>query len=1168
MGFLGVYKAIYDYAPQSEGELSISEGDILYVLEKSEDDDWWKAKKKASADDEDEPVGLVPNNYVEEAQPVGQARALYEYTRQTDEELSFPEDAQLQVFDTSDPDWILVGFESDYGFVPANYIEAAVAASATGPKVEPEVESQPEPEPEPEPVVVPKPPSLPVRPPAPVESDVPQSPPLPDRRSSVRSTATPAAPAGPAAALAGVMAGRGSSTRTQTPPPVTVPPRQQYLSEESDGEPSPALPARPLSQSTSTISHDHHSAPAPHPQRSSSRRDYEDESHQSQSSRIAPGGFHMYNINEMVSVMGKKKKMPTTLGVNLKTGVILIAPEHAQDGPTQEWTADKMTHYSREGKHVFLELVRPSKSIDFHAGAKDTAEEIVSALGELAGAVRAEGLREVIMAGTGRGGQKRGQVLYDFMAQRDDEVTVAVGDEVIVIDDSKSEEWWQVRRLKNGKEGVVPSSYIEITDMITTQTASGVNAGKSTVAQNRLEEERLTKEAIKRDQKAAEVGPGMRLPERRSSLSARNNGNNFGQQRNRRENGHAESSRSGSSKPKPDPAKVRTWTDRSKSFSVEAQFLGLKDGKINLHKMNGVKIAVPVAKMSIEDIEYVERALGVSLDEDKPLSEVKRAKSSRAREPAANKVGASIEPAKPDYDWFQFFLSCDVAVGLCERYAQAFTKDSMDESVLPDVDAGVLRNLGLREGDIIKVMRFLDKKFGRDGKKRNVSFAGDDEDGSGGGLFSGPGGTLRNNTRKGRPAPAVQTNDNVDPKAFSQQRESSAHGSDSSPATSRPKAAEKSNTGGFDDDAWDVKPARQPEPEAKPTPTPEPKSTAVAEPPQRPPTQAMQDLSLLTAPLEPTKTQPTTTIPSVTQPPPPPPPQVQPQQTQPQPQPQPQPQGATPSFFTGIPQQQTGIPPASVPQATPAQPLNLGLGNRQRPLPPQMTGNQGALMPPPPPSRPLSAPQSAQPSGFAPPPLQPQMTGIAPPGQSLNDLNQQRLQQQYMGSFQPQPTGQGMMPFNPGTGMQPQPGFGTGQFMQPQMTGVPQGQSPFSDPRPQQFSPIQNQPTGFPGGFQPAQQFPQQQGGVNSFLPPALEPQRTGMPPMQPQPTGFGGFSQGFNNGANNTAVQQPPPAPLQPQKTGPAPPVRFGVADKIVPQPTGRRANLAHATPDNPFGF
>jgi hypothetical protein len=66
MGFLGVYRAIYDYAPQSEGELAISEGDVLYVIEKSDEDDWWKAKKKAGAEDDDEPVGLIPNNYVEE----------------------------------------------------------------------------------------------------------------------------------------------------------------------------------------------------------------------------------------------------------------------------------------------------------------------------------------------------------------------------------------------------------------------------------------------------------------------------------------------------------------------------------------------------------------------------------------------------------------------------------------------------------------------------------------------------------------------------------------------------------------------------------------------------------------------------------------------------------------------------------------------------------------------------------------------------------------------------------------------------------------------------------------------------------------------------------------------------------------------------------------------
>ncbi|KAH8199049.1 hypothetical protein TruAng_006787 [Truncatella angustata] len=1191
MGFLGVYQAIYDYEPQGEGELAIKEGDVLYLLEKDGDDDWWKAKKKANADDEDEPSGLIPNNYVEEAPIICQARALYDYTRQTDEEISFSEDAKLQVYDNSDPDWILVGTDGDFGFAPANYIDMGESAAEPEPAPEPEPRSQPERAsvPMPAPAAPPLPPSLPTRPAVhdEVEEDEdeePQSPPLPTRQPSIASEVSPAT-ATPAAALAGVMSGR-TSRRAATPPPIAVPPRRQNLSEDSGDEPSPALPVRPRSQST--ISNDQsHASP---PQRTASRRhrDIDDEVPEGSYGQIAPGGFHMYNINEMVSVMGKKKKMPTTLGVNLKTGLILIAPERATDGPTQEWSADKMTHYSREGKHVFLELVRPSRSIDFHAGAKDTAAEIVSALGEIAGAIRAEGLREVIMAGTGQTAQRKGIILYDFMAQGDDEVTVAIGDEVVVVDDSKSEEWWQVRRLKNGKQGVVPSSYIEITETLAspmTSSTAGINAGRSTVAQNRLEEERLTKEAIKRDQKAAEVGPGMRLPDRKSSLSAVDSSNHFGQQRSK-QNGRSDAtgSKSSSGKSKPDPLKVRIWTDRSKSFSVEAQFLGVKDGKINLHKVNGVKIAVPVVKMSVKDLEYVELITGISLDEHRPLSDIKRAQSQRKqaiKDEVPSRAGASVEAPKPEYDWFQFFLSCDVAVGLCERYAQSFTKDSMDETVLPDVDASVLRNLGLREGDIIKVMRYLDKKYGRDGKKRNVSFAGDDDgEGSGqGGLFSGPGGTLRNNTRKGRPTPTAETNNTIDLKAFSQQKDASADSTTPSPVGGRSKAADRGAAGGFDDDAWDVKPSKQPETTAKPSAAPAsaPESKPAAQ--ESAPTQAMLDLSLLSKPLEPEKIQPVQP-PQIVQPPPQPVLQQQPVATQAQ-------QGASPAFFTGLAQQQTGLAQqqTGVAAMPTGQPLGLGLaGSRQRPLAPQMTQGQSGLVAPPPPSRPLSAPQSAQPSGFAPPPLQPQMTGIAPLGQSLNDLGQQRLQQQqqqpFMTGFQPQPTGQSMVGFTAGSGiqqpMQMQPtGFMPGQFMQPNMTGAtPMQQSPFADQRSQQFSPMQNQPTGFPTAFSAGQQqFPQPTGTVNQYLPPALEPQRTGLPQMQtglqPQQTGFGGsFGQGFNSGLNNQTTQAAPIAPLQPQQTGPAPPVRFGVPDKIQPQATGRRANLAQATPQNPFGF
>lgn len=65
MGFLGIYRALYDYTPNEAGELAIKQGDLLYVLEKNDDDGWWRAKKKAGTDDEDEPTGLIPNNYVE-----------------------------------------------------------------------------------------------------------------------------------------------------------------------------------------------------------------------------------------------------------------------------------------------------------------------------------------------------------------------------------------------------------------------------------------------------------------------------------------------------------------------------------------------------------------------------------------------------------------------------------------------------------------------------------------------------------------------------------------------------------------------------------------------------------------------------------------------------------------------------------------------------------------------------------------------------------------------------------------------------------------------------------------------------------------------------------------------------------------------------------------------
>lgn len=561
--------------------------------------------------------------------------------------------------------------------------------------------------------------------------------------------------------------------------------------------------------------------------------------------------------------------------------------------------------------------------------------------------------------------------------------------------------------------------------------------------------------------------------------------------------------------------------------------------------------------MSIEDLEYVEKLTGVSLDEDKPLSDIRRRAQKSEPKSEGSRPGASVGP---EYDWFDFFLKAGVGPHQCERYAQNFIKDSMDEAILPDITSETLRTLGLKEGDILRVMRHLDNMFGRTGSKsklRNVSFGGEEvisngEAGSPVGLFSGPGGVLRNNTRKGRPAPAVQTGDVVDPKAF-EQKEDAPNPQERTETPPAPAAVEKPVQRGFDDDAWEVKQPKQAASSAPPPSSPPPATAPPATtqaPVQKQLTGAMADLSLLQAPLQPTPAQPAPAPTSQTSQAPSAPATIQPQPTAvPMPQMQPQQTGATPGFFNQVAQiaqqpMQTG------PQTFSPQQTGFQQASRQRPQPPQNMAQSSLL--PPPPQRPLSAPQNfpQQPNTFGPPPLQPQLTGlpqpgpqIAPPGQSLTELNQHRFNP----SLPPQPTGimpqgqfaGGLVP--QATGFQPQSQFGIQQLQQ-QQTGF-QGLAP--------------QPTGF-GGFQPQPQRPMPT-GINSILPPALQPQPTGMngassmpytvtspPPVPPIP-------------------QQPTAAPLQPQKTGPPPPVRFGVKHdapkKLTPQPTGLRANLAQAS-------
>jgi hypothetical protein len=71
----------------------------------------------------------------------------------------------------------------------------------------------------------------------------------------------------------------------------------------------------------------------------------------------------------------------------------------------------------------------------------------------------AAGIAASAPAASGVGAVVRGYMMYDFVGQDSDELTVSAGTPLEILDQSDPG-WWQVRA--NGQEGVVPASYVRI----------------------------------------------------------------------------------------------------------------------------------------------------------------------------------------------------------------------------------------------------------------------------------------------------------------------------------------------------------------------------------------------------------------------------------------------------------------------------------------------------------------------------------------------------------------------------------------------------------------------------------------------------------------------------------------------------------------------------------
>lgn len=332
-------------------------------------------------------------------------------------------------------------------------------------------------------------------------------------------------------------------------------------------------------------------------------------------------------------------------------------------------------------------------------------------------------------------------------------------------------------------------------------------------------------------------------------------------------------------RPKPNPARTRVWSDRTGQFKVEAEFLGMNGNKLRLHKMNGVIIEVPIEKMSHEDAAMIRKHLARREkhrssappdDDDVPLAKTQpRRPSQQVSYESQHRRERSQRPPKQHFDWFAFFLDAGCDVDDCTRYASNFDRDRIDESILGDLDAPTMRSLGLREGDVIRVRKAIQAKYGKKTPEQQTQIDQDEEyarklqeqENAGKapaapapGLFTGPDGKLANNTRRGRPERKNTGVDSVDGAALSAATEQLSKTSISptpaepvrnpspppaAPTPPPPATPEKEvdllkeeppkPKFSFDDDAWTIKPAAKPASPAPPpisTPSPAPAAKA------------------------------------------------------------------------------------------------------------------------------------------------------------------------------------------------------------------------------------------------------------------------------------------------------------------------------------------------------
>ncbi|CAK5275563.1 unnamed protein product [Mycena citricolor] len=778
--YLAVLKASYDYEPDAgaEDEIAIKENQILLLVARV-DADWWKVKIKGESQEEESPVGLVPAAYVEPADHTSTVKALYDYEANAPGELTMKEDQTLHVFDREE-EWLLVQTEEDggkAGFVPANYVE-----ESTGGEAQQEAAGS--------------------------QIVIPDSPPKPAYVDPADRVASSKITADDIQTWAVTEVDKKGKKKKGT---LGVGNGAVFFASESDK--TPVQKWQTVHVENITVDKGKHI-------------------------HIDIGGPTPINLHFSISSKDQADAIVAKLNSSKELSSAAAGASSSSSAAAAATPKKNTVHFAPDSPTVI------PVSDDEEAEEEEQEEEAEEATPAEEHAANGDG--------------NLATALYDFAADGEDELSVTEGEELTILE-RDGDEWWKCRNSR-GEEGVVPASYLEAGPGTAAaadedeQDDTSAREAEERAEKERRDKERREKERRDRERREAEeadraekaVKDKERAEKERKKQEAQQKAKAAAAaaeaEREKRKkaaaaaNARAEAASPAPTSPEPkkssrssmDPAarppadRVREWRDRTGQFRVDAAFLGFNNGKLRLHKTNGVIVEVPAEKMSIDDMKYVEKVMskqrhkssapstssGTSRkvsEDDVPLAEAKRQSMLSAK-----------QPKKSTIDWFDFFLNAGCDLDDCTRYADSFEKDKIDETLLLDITDSTMRSLGLREGDIIRVTKAIEKR--RPEKKTEDAV---DADGSPlkspPNLFTTAGGALKQPARRGRPQPSKTLPASVDLQAISTvsdqiQRTSSPQAITPTavqppPRTSSAPAVAAPPVSGFDDDAWTNRPS-------------------------------------------------------------------------------------------------------------------------------------------------------------------------------------------------------------------------------------------------------------------------------------------------------------------------------------------------------------------------